>query len=496
MEKRLQKLSGLLLGCSEISAQECVYTLLSMPVSHSSRETIFINTYPKADRSKMLLSNDILLNMKHCSTNIYVKGLVDHYVVRPKGITNGIDFDNMCLAEFAGWFKYVSNDVYNKLIAKKRIEKLNDLQEEDDDFYDEIEEEIELVPVQPFQSNFQHKSNNAKNRSVNIKKKQVIMKKQVKNKKDHLQKKNSYSSIPFKRGLRNFGITCFMNSCLQSFFSNKRILTGLILRTMECKRRLNNFELLTNNNIDLQILRNNLGIVENFIEGVKTNITDTDSNLEQRNKLKELSEKFFQTFNLHNQQQQDCMEFFQFLLDSLESIYSITDENMQRNRLMRKNYFKKYYLFEYDSFRTCIHCRNTRHTQENDNYMFSLGANNHTSILESLKEQFYEEDIPDFFCNYCEDITGCKILKRLKFDTLGDVLILQILRYIPDEVNRGHIIKLSHHINIPMVLNLRLLIENDNSNDDSVYDIAAVIFHQGPNLNCGHYTGKKFYLIK
>ncbi|CAF1126204.1 unnamed protein product, partial [Brachionus calyciflorus] len=51
VKDRLLKGASKFMNCSEISAQECAYTLLSMPVSRVSRESVYINTFPSKERN-------------------------------------------------------------------------------------------------------------------------------------------------------------------------------------------------------------------------------------------------------------------------------------------------------------------------------------------------------------------------------------------------------------------------------------------------------------
>jgi hypothetical protein len=104
IRQKLQKISNQFINCSEVSAQECCYTLLGMSVSRSSREVMFVNTYPKNERSRILLEKRVLEMMLPTAKNIYKRGIIDHYVKRPDSMKD------MCLAEFAGCFDYVSNE--------------------------------------------------------------------------------------------------------------------------------------------------------------------------------------------------------------------------------------------------------------------------------------------------------------------------------------------------------------------------------------------------
>ncbi|CAF0812519.1 unnamed protein product [Brachionus calyciflorus] len=104
VKDRLLRVASKFMNCSEISAQECVYTLLSMPVSRTSRENIYVNTFPSKERNVILKEDRLLELMNPESRNIFKGGLLTHYKNRPKTLKD------TCLAEFAGMYEYFSND--------------------------------------------------------------------------------------------------------------------------------------------------------------------------------------------------------------------------------------------------------------------------------------------------------------------------------------------------------------------------------------------------
>jgi putative transposon-encoded protein len=145
--EKLQFVANCWQNGSEISAQECVYHLLSMPLSNFSRSIVFILTFPKNERYQMVKNKDILQEMNPDSTNIYVDGLIEHYTCRPD------IFENMSLIYFAAFFNFISSAQYEKIINKKPVLKnqrgkriankmKNYLQENrDDDDFDELLDE-------------------------------------------------------------------------------------------------------------------------------------------------------------------------------------------------------------------------------------------------------------------------------------------------------------------------------------------------------------------
>ena len=139
----MNKIATKFQNCSEVSAQECVYTLLSIEVCRSSRETQFVNTFPNKDRYLVLKDKRWLeLIDDPNSMDVFKKSVIDHYINRP------LSMNDVCLADFVGNFNYVSKEEYKKL---KNPNKLNlfseDEDEVDDDLYEKIMENMNLAEL-------------------------------------------------------------------------------------------------------------------------------------------------------------------------------------------------------------------------------------------------------------------------------------------------------------------------------------------------------------
>ena len=95
---QLRKVGTAFLTHREVSAQEAVYRILSMPMKHLSRSVVFVDTNPKNQRIAVLKSIDVLKQLDEEDTNVFEKSLVDRYQHRPHSI------QSMCLAEFAATY--------------------------------------------------------------------------------------------------------------------------------------------------------------------------------------------------------------------------------------------------------------------------------------------------------------------------------------------------------------------------------------------------------
>ncbi|CAF1560346.1 unnamed protein product [Rotaria magnacalcarata] len=112
VKERLGVLANKFLNSSEISAQEAVYHILSIPLSINSRSTIFINTNRPENRISIVKSDEILQKLDPDSKDIFVQGLIDMYVNRPD------EMKNVCFADFASLYNVTKRIAYNDGIAE------------------------------------------------------------------------------------------------------------------------------------------------------------------------------------------------------------------------------------------------------------------------------------------------------------------------------------------------------------------------------------------
>ena len=106
LKTQLRKVGSAFLTHREVSAQEAVYRLLSLPMKHLSRSVVFVDTNPKNERIAVLKDNASLSQLAEDDTNVFQKSLIDRYQHRPQSLSS------MCLAEFAATYvvKYEHNE--------------------------------------------------------------------------------------------------------------------------------------------------------------------------------------------------------------------------------------------------------------------------------------------------------------------------------------------------------------------------------------------------
>ena len=106
LKTQLRKVGSTFLTHREVSAQEAVYRLLSLPMKQLSRSVVFVDTNPKNERIAVLKDNESLSQLEDGDTNVFQKSLIDRYQHRPRSLRD------MCLAEFAATYvvNYECND--------------------------------------------------------------------------------------------------------------------------------------------------------------------------------------------------------------------------------------------------------------------------------------------------------------------------------------------------------------------------------------------------
>uniref|UniRef100_A0ABD2W1Y8 ATP-dependent DNA helicase n=1 Tax=Trichogramma kaykai TaxID=54128 RepID=A0ABD2W1Y8_9HYME len=123
IQQRLAKIANAFINGSVMSAQEAAYQILSLPLCHSTRSSIYINTVPKENRSRILKNKKELENLPKNSTDIFRSNIFDKYEKRLS------KYENYCLADFACKFtthEHITSDELieeaneNETIAKER----------------------------------------------------------------------------------------------------------------------------------------------------------------------------------------------------------------------------------------------------------------------------------------------------------------------------------------------------------------------------------------
>ena len=92
LKVQMKKVGSAFLTHREVSAQEAVSRLLSLPMKQLSRSVVFIDTNPKNERISVLKDN--IKDLDDNDPNVFLKNLLDRYQHRPQEV------QAMCLGQF------------------------------------------------------------------------------------------------------------------------------------------------------------------------------------------------------------------------------------------------------------------------------------------------------------------------------------------------------------------------------------------------------------
>jgi len=115
--EKLRKLGNVFLNGIEVCSQEASYSVLGIPLSNFSRDSVFINTGPPNERVVITKSKKELEKLPPDSTDILVTSLLEHYVQRPQNM------ESMVLAEFASQWTFSKKRKSKKGIEETHLEQ-------------------------------------------------------------------------------------------------------------------------------------------------------------------------------------------------------------------------------------------------------------------------------------------------------------------------------------------------------------------------------------
>ena len=113
----------------EVSAQEAVYRLLSLPLTKGSRQVVFIPTDLPENRTRLFKPMKVIETLEDDDPDVFQLSILDRYEARPNSL------EDLCLAEFVARYSYSAK-------PRKSDTDPEDVSESDD----EIDEQRENLP--------------------------------------------------------------------------------------------------------------------------------------------------------------------------------------------------------------------------------------------------------------------------------------------------------------------------------------------------------------
>lgn len=251
-------------------------------------------------------------------------------------------------------------------------------------------------------------------------------------------------------GLQNLGVTCYMNSVLQTFFSIPTFRNAV-------------FEWLQTKNIDSDAAMQELQFLFGTLE---TGIQKSFKPIEFATKL-----------GLNLGIQQDAEEFYQLLLSFIEEKFE------ERESL--KDAVKRHFVGEQVFETTCQTCHKKTLKSESFNKI-GLNIEGRYSLMDMFRHLQQPEIVDDYACDNCALNRRCS--RVLKFKQFPPFLTLQLFRFVYDR-RTGMREKLFDDIHVPHDLDMGFYLASEyRAVFENEYVLHAVICHLGSNSHAGHYV--------
>ena len=232
---------------------------------------------------------------------------------------------------------------------------------------------------------------------------------------------NNNNGIPFTKGLKNYGNTCFINSILQCIFSLQQVVSYIM------DSKVYYLSILTSDEYNL---------FESLVNICYKNFDYKTSQFEINNALNTFLIQFYQyfkeQFTLNNQD--DANNFLTAILSYIDDCFGefdmIINNELNDYDIEKFIFINKHFGLEISTVNTCIDCGNQSSISENPQ-MLILNILKKNSICESLESYFGKELMKDsnnlWNCSRCKEF---RISSRQVFlNNLPKYLIIYLKRF-------------------------------------------------------------------
>lgn len=182
---------------------------------------------------------------------------------------------------------------------------------------------------------------------------------------------------------------------------------------------------------------------------------------------------------LNTTQQQDAQEFSKLLISLVEDKLSFQEEESVRCVVQQQ------YSGQYNYVTKCLEC-STESLCPSEFYELDLNIKGHKVLEQALDEFLREERLEGSNQYHCQVCGGMRnAVRRIQLQRLPPVLNLQLLRFVFDRAT-GCKKKIKSSLRFPERLDLSSHLKMPAGTVQ--YSLAAVLNHQGPSANSGHYV--------
>lgn len=256
-----------------------------------------------------------------------------------------------------------------------------------------------------------------------------------------LSKEKRFDGSPC--GLINLGATCYVNTYIQLWFHNTTFRNAV-------------YSLISPDNPILTELQLVFGLLE---KGKSHCVNPTN---------------FVKSLGLATDLQQDAQEFSKLFLSLLGTTPALSSA------------INDQFSGEYAYVTKCKNC-GLSNERLSEYYELDLNIQGHKTIQGCISDFLKIENLNgdnQYDCDKCQgkqDATRQIVLK-----SLPNTLSLQLLRFIYDRASQRRQ-KIATNLSFPSQLNFSPYIANSSSKTDWVYNLSAVLLHQGPSASSGHF---------
>nr|XP_046912374.1 ubiquitin carboxyl-terminal hydrolase 48-like [Dermatophagoides farinae] len=266
------------------------------------------------------------------------------------------------------------------------------------------------------------------------------------------------------RGLKNLGATCYINTFLQLWFHN------VDLRQAIYKWRPNAISnLIPTSSLSEQFLVNPITCLQLVLSMMQYSVRSVVD-----------PTPFIKCLNLDASQEQDTHEFL-----SLFNSYIQNKLNHENDKSIQKT-INQQYCMKIAYIIKCSKCKFVSE-RESDFYELLLRVKGFKDIDECIGDYLKEENLDGTNRYACQICNGLQDAKRfIELRKLPPVLNLQLLRF---ESSNGHSRKISSFLKFPKRLDMSKFVrpEQTNPTNANVYNLFAVLIHEGQTAYSGHY---------
>ncbi|XP_065839962.1 ubiquitin carboxyl-terminal hydrolase 48-like isoform X2 [Oscarella lobularis] len=190
------------------------------------------------------------------------------------------------------------------------------------------------------------------------------------------------------------------------------------------------------------------------------------------------------TLGLDRNVQQDAQEFSKLFMSLLETKLS--------QECPSGNVFREQFGGKYSYVTTCSVCRNES-SRSSQFYELDLSIQNNHVLQECIQDFLQEEKLEgddQYYCSWCCQKQNAS--RRIVVESLPPILNIQLLRFVFDRATFKKK-KLSSYLQFPQELDMSPYTDVTDPSTSFVYNLTAVLTHQGPSAYSGHYIA---YLYK